>query len=95
MNVDFDYLCVSSRLKLSEKEKNKLSPQLNRIVGWIAELEKKVSSERDIGFYQSLTHLSDLRKDKTRDSFSSRQAMANSPEIKNSYFSVPKVIKSK
>jgi aspartyl/glutamyl-tRNA(Asn/Gln) amidotransferase C subunit len=97
MNVrfDFDYLCASSRLKLSDDEKRSLSPQLKRIVNWIAELERAVPQEKDFIFHQFLSCLDTLRKDRRGSSFTSRQALFNSPENKHGYFTVPRVINSK
>jgi len=97
MDADFDfhYFCASSHLRLSEKEKNRLSSQLKRIVDWIAELERALPLKKESVFHQSLCRLGTLRKDEIGSSFAIHQALSNSPESKDGYFHVPKVIKSK
>lgn len=95
VSFDFDYLCVSTHLRLSKKEKRKLLPQLKKIVEWIIELEKPGQIKEDIFFHDSLSLSCPLRKDKAVESFSNKRAFLNSPETQKNYFCVPKVIKSK
>jgi aspartyl-tRNA(Asn)/glutamyl-tRNA(Gln) amidotransferase subunit C len=79
-------------LKLSEAEKDKLIPELNKIVQMMDKL-----GDIDTEGLQPLYHLSPevqkLRKDIITEMLDSKKALDNAEVTKDNYFTVPKVIK--
>ncbi len=85
------YVAHLARIDLKPKELEKLSQQLQEILGFIDKL-KKVDI-KDIAPTSHILPLNNvLRDDKPAESLSSAQALENAPQRQGKFFSVPKVI---
>ena len=81
-----------AKLKLSEKEKEKFTGQLNIILEYMEKL-----NELDTTEVEPLSHPLELsnvfREDKVKPSLPVEKALQNAPARSGNYFKVPKVIK--
>ncbi len=85
------YVAHLARIDLKPKELEKLSQQLQEILGFIDKL-KKVDI-KDIAPTSHILPLNNvLRDDKPAESLSSDKALENAPQRQGKFFSVPKVI---
>ena len=80
-----------ARLALSDAEIDKMVPELNNILGWVAQL-----GEVDTDGVEPLTAVIDLKlrlRDDVVDDGECRDAvLANAPDAQHGFFAVPKVI---
>lgn len=76
-----------SALKLSEHEVAEFSEQINSVLGYVSEL--KSVTERDVAELQP--HANVFREDKVHSFDASLIAQA-APEVKDSFFVVPKIL---
>jgi aspartyl-tRNA(Asn)/glutamyl-tRNA(Gln) amidotransferase subunit C len=80
-----------SRIELQPSELEKLSGQLDDILGFIDKI-----SNLDIAKVEPANHIlpisNVLREDKPRASLSPEKALENAPSRKGNFFSVPKII---
>jgi len=80
-----------ARIKLQDKELEKLSEQLHDILGFIDKI-----SALDIQQVKPASHIlpisNVLRKDKPDISLTAEKALKNAPSRKGNFFSVPKII---
>ena len=85
------YVAHLARIELQEKELEVLSSQLKGILSFIDKLK-----ELDTENIAPTSHILDintvLREDLPKESFSSNQALENSPQRQGDFFGVPKVI---
>ena len=85
------YVADLSRIELTEEELDKLSKQLQDILGFIDQL-----SQADVSGIPATSHIlpinSIFREDNLRDSLPIEKTMANAPQKENNFFVVPKVI---
>ncbi|MCG8605473.1 Asp-tRNA(Asn)/Glu-tRNA(Gln) amidotransferase subunit GatC [bacterium] len=83
-----------AKLQFSPEEMAKLAQQLDQIVAYVEKLD-----ELDTEGVQLTTHIVEIknvfREDKSRQWLTQEQALANAPQKKNGYFSVPKVIEDR
>jgi len=93
--VDIDYVCGLANLRLSQKEKSLLIPQMEKIVKWVDKLEEIEIDVSRAEIYTPVTFLLPFRKDEVKVSLSTEEALANSPEKDASFMKVPKVIEEK
>ena len=81
-----------AQLQFSETEKEEIKADLNKMIGFIEQLEKI-----DTTGVEPLLHISDavnvLREDKIAGSISREEALLNAPSSDGQFFTVPKVIK--
>jgi aspartyl-tRNA(Asn)/glutamyl-tRNA(Gln) amidotransferase subunit C len=81
-----------SKLQFEETEKSAIQQDLQKMVGFIAELETV-----DTFGVEPLLHMGDaanvLREDELNGSVSRAEALSNSPVANETFFKVPKVIK--
>jgi aspartyl-tRNA(Asn)/glutamyl-tRNA(Gln) amidotransferase subunit C len=87
-----DKLSNLAQLQFSETEKEEIKADLNKMIGFIEQLEKI-----DTTGVEPLLHISDavnvLREDKIAGSISREEALLNAPSSDGQFFTVPKVIK--
>ncbi len=87
---DVERVATLSRLEFSFEEKQKLAKELEQIVAYVERL-----NELDTKAVEPISHIIDLknilREDKVRNWLEQEQALANAPQKKQCYFSVPKV----
>jgi aspartyl-tRNA(Asn)/glutamyl-tRNA(Gln) amidotransferase subunit C len=94
MQVDeklVDYVAQLSRIHIEDKEKAKLAEQLGRIIGYVEKL-----AELDTEGVEPMAHPLDaadvFRADEEKESLSRDGALANAPDRKDDFFTVPAVI---
>ncbi len=85
------YVADLSRIELTAQELEKLSLQLQTILGFIDQLSKA-----DIYGIEPTSHIlpisNVLREDEPKDSLPIEKTMANAPQKKDNFFAVPRVI---
>ncbi len=85
------YVAHLARIDLKPKELEKLSQQLQEILGFIDKL-KRVDIKEIAPTSHILPINNVLRDDKPGESLSSNKALENVPQRQGNFFSVPKVI---
>jgi aspartyl-tRNA(Asn)/glutamyl-tRNA(Gln) amidotransferase subunit C len=85
------YVAHLARIDLTPKELEKLSQQLQEILGFIDKL-KRVDIKEIAPTSHILPINNVLRDDKPAESLSSDKALENVPQRQGNFFSVPKVI---
>lgn len=87
-----DKLANLSQLQFNETEKIALKSDLEKMIGFINQLEKV-----DTTGIEPLQHISDavnvLREDELKGSITREEALLNAPSKDEHFFKVPKVIK--
>jgi aspartyl-tRNA(Asn)/glutamyl-tRNA(Gln) amidotransferase subunit C len=85
------HIAKLARIAMSDEEIERLVPELNAIIGWVAQL-----GEVDTDGVEPLTAVIDqklrLREDKVTDGNIRDEILANAPEAEHGFFAVPKVI---
>jgi aspartyl-tRNA(Asn)/glutamyl-tRNA(Gln) amidotransferase subunit C len=88
---DVRYMADLARLQLSEDEVKSFTGDMNKILGYMEQLE-----ELDTSDVEPLEHVIDLesrlRTDKAEKPLSHDDALKNAPDADSDYFRVPKVI---
>lgn len=88
---DVEYVAKLARLKLSEKEKEKFTKQLDQILKYVDKL-----NELDTEKVKPTSHVLPLknvfREDKVGKSLEVEKVLENAPEKAKGFFKVPKVI---
>ena len=90
---DVEYVAKLARLELKEKEKEKFTKQLDKILKFMDKL-----NELDTQDVKPLAHILPLkniwREDKKKKSLTREQLLSNAPEVdkEGKFFKVPKVI---
>ncbi len=85
------YVAHLARIELEPKELEKLSGQLQDILGFIDKLKK--IEIKDISPTSHILPLNNvLREDNLKESLSSKKALMNAPLKEGNFFVVPKVI---
>ena len=91
-NQTIDKLANLAQLQFSEKEKSEIKVDLEKMVGFIEQLQKV-----DTTNVEPLIHISDainvLRADEIKGSIVVEEALKNAPSKDEQFFTVPKVIK--
>lgn len=89
---NIDKLANLAKLKFSETEKVVIKSDLEKMVGFIEQLQQIDTTNID-----PLLHISDainvLRQDNLDGSISREEALLNAPSSDGQFFTVPKVIK--
>lgn len=90
-SIDLDRLCVLARLSLSEDEKAKLGPQLERIIGYVEQL-----SEVNVEGVEPMAHAihmeNVLRADEAVEPSNREEFLGNAPAARTGQVVVPPVI---
>ncbi|MFL6740792.1 MAG: Asp-tRNA(Asn)/Glu-tRNA(Gln) amidotransferase subunit GatC [Sphingomicrobium sp.] len=85
------HIAKLARIAMSEKELERLGPELNAIIGWVEQL-----AEVNTDGVEPLTAVIDqklrLRDDVVTDGDIREEVLANAPEAQHGFFAVPKVI---
>ena len=80
-----------ARIKMSDEELERYTPQLSNILGWIEQL-----GEVDTDNVEPLANVVDidlkLREDEVTDGDDESGVMANAPETASGFYVVPKVV---
>lgn len=80
-----------ARLEISEDEADRYSKDLSKILDHVAQLSKI-----NLANVEPMTHLHDqtnlMREDHVEPSFSSKEALANAPDVSGPYIRVPLVV---
>jgi aspartyl-tRNA(Asn)/glutamyl-tRNA(Gln) amidotransferase subunit C len=88
---DVEHVAMLARLSFTEKEKQKLTEQLNRILEYMDQL-----NTLDTSAVEPLSHVIELgnvfRDDEVRPSLPRDEVLKNAPSHTEKYFTVPKVI---
>lgn len=88
---DVEKVATLAKLEFPSEEKQKLAKELEQIVTYVARL-----NELDTKAVEPTLHITDLknvlREDNVQHWLDQEQALANAPQKKQGYFSVPKVI---
>jgi len=91
MDFDIKYIAHLARLSLTAEEEQKLSAQLNSILGYIEKLK-----EVDVSGVEPTAHAFPLvnvtRPDEIKPSLSNEDALRNAPAHANGLFIVPKIV---
>ena len=91
-NQTIDKLSNLAQLQFSEKEKEDIKIDLEKMIGFIEQLQKV-----DTDNVEPLIHISDavnvLRADEIKGSVVVEEALKNAPNNDDLFFTVPKVIK--
>ena len=88
---DVEHIADLARLEFDEKEKQKLTEELNEILKYMEKL-----NELDTSNIEPLAHVIELsnvfREDVVTPSIAPEEALKNAPAKKDTFFKVPKVI---
>ena len=88
---EVDKVSLLARLKLSEEELDKMTPQLNAIVGYVEQL-----SELNTDGVAPMAHAMDVanvfRDDEVRPSLDREDALTNAPKRDDECYRVPPVL---
>jgi aspartyl-tRNA(Asn)/glutamyl-tRNA(Gln) amidotransferase subunit C len=80
-----------ARIKVPEDELDHLAAELSQIIGWVEQL-----AEVDTGAITPMTVVADMtwpkRDDTVTDGGYAGKVLANAPEAKGSFYTVPKVV---
>ena len=89
--MNIDDVALLARLKLTDEEKTLFSSQLGKVIGYIDTL-----NELNTGDVEPTSHVLPLknvfRDDKVCPSLKRENILKNSPESKDGFFRVPKII---
>jgi aspartyl-tRNA(Asn)/glutamyl-tRNA(Gln) amidotransferase subunit C len=90
---DVEYVASLARLEFSDREKEKLTHELNEILNYVEKLD-----ELDTEKVEPLSHVIELsnvfRDDEVKSSIAQEEALKNAPSKNDKFFKVPKVIGS-
>ncbi len=88
---EVDHVARLGRLALSDDEKELMTRQLDRILGYVDKL-----NELDTSQVEPTSHVipmeNVMREDAVRPSFSQDEALANAPDREGAFFRVPRII---
>lgn len=90
---EVEHVARLARLELTEEEKERMTAQLDSILGYIDKL-----NELDTAQVEPTTTVipmvSVMREDVVRPSLSQDEALANAPDREDAYFRVPRIIEN-
>ncbi len=88
---EVDHVARLARLELSEDEKETMTRQLDRILGYVDKL-----NELDTSTVEPTSHVipmvNVMREDEVRPSLAPDDAMSNAPDREDAFFRVPRII---
>lgn len=80
-----------ARLEITDKETEKLTTQLNDILGYIDKLNE-LNTDGVEPMSHAIAVTNAFREDKVVDSIGTEKSLANAPDVRGEFFRVPKVI---
>lgn len=80
-----------SRLRMNDEQLEKLAPEINKILGFIEQLEE-VNTDNVEPLANVARKTLELRPDVVNDGNCQRQVLANAPDSVEGYFAVSKVV---
>ncbi len=87
------YIAKLAKLEFNEKELEQMSLELSKILDYMAKLnELDTSNIEPLAYPHEINNV--FREDKLKSSISNKEALKNAPDKTESFFKVPKVIKS-
>ena len=92
-HIDVAYIAKLAKLELTAEETESLSTDLNRILGYVAQLSEW-DTEGVEPMYHPLPVFDAVRADVAGESLSNEAALANAPAEEDGQFRVPKVVES-
>lgn len=92
---DIDHICSLAHLELTEKEKERLAPQLEKIVGWVGKLEGLNLPSFPGEVYCPVSFSLPFREDTLKPSLPLEEVLLNSPDKDKHFIKVPRVIEEK
>ena len=87
-----DKLAKLSQLEFNEREREKMTDDLNKIVAFINKLEE-IDTEKVEPLVYLNTETNKLREDNVGEHLSKEDALKNGPDKDSDYFKVPTVLK--
>lgn len=88
---EVEHVARLARLELSEEEKERMTRQLDGILGYVAKLDELDTSQVEPTSHV-LPMLNVMREDEVKPSLSPGDALANAPDCEPPYFRVPRII---
>ncbi len=92
-HIDVAYIAKLAKLELSAEETERFSTDLNRILGYVAQLGEWDTDGVE-PMYHPLPVFDAVRADVAGESLSNEAALANAPAEEDGQFRVPKVVES-
>ena len=89
--IDINYVARLARIRLNKKEQQTLSAELNTILGFINKLNE-IDTSKTPPTSHPFSIKNVFRKDEVSPSLPIAKVRGLTPEIKNGFFKVPKVI---
>jgi aspartyl-tRNA(Asn)/glutamyl-tRNA(Gln) amidotransferase subunit C len=90
---NIEHIAKLARLDFSNEEYNKLTQDMNNVLGYIDQLkELDVSNVMPLENINESTEKNVFRSDVSAPSLSTEEALKNAPKAADGYFLVPKVI---
>ncbi|MGH7230643.1 MAG: Asp-tRNA(Asn)/Glu-tRNA(Gln) amidotransferase subunit GatC [Nitrospiraceae bacterium] len=91
---EVEHVVKLARLEISDVEKEAFSRQLSSILSYIEQL-KSIDTSGVEPTATVLEQTNVFREDAVRPSLPIEQALANAPEVENSYFQVPRILEER
>lgn len=88
---EVEHVADLARLELKEEDKEKFTEQLSDILTYVEKLNE-LDTENTEPTSHVLTIENVFKEDRVKDSISSDDALANSPEKEHQHFKVPKIV---
>lgn len=92
-HIDVAYIAKLAKLELSAEETERFSTDLNRILGYVAQLSEWDTTGVE-PMYHPLPVYDAVRSDAAGISLLNEEALANAPAGQDGQFRVPKVVES-
>jgi len=89
---DVRYVASLAHLELTDEEVRQFLPQLDSILRYIGKLNELDTEQVEPMAQVTVAENPSLRPDRTEPCFSQQEALANAPERREAFFSVPRVI---
>ena len=80
-----------ARLKVTDEDVDRLTGNMNSILGYIEKLEKLDTRDME-PMAHALNLPTPFREDEVRESLANDKSLANAPDRENGFFRVPRVI---
>lgn len=90
-HIDIDYTAKLARINLTDAEKEKLSDQLDSIIGYVEKLEELDTEGVDPTAHPHPVY-NVWQEDEVKDGLSTEEALKNAPAQRENMVVVPKVV---
>ncbi len=88
-----EYISELSRLKLGQEELETFEEQLSTVLDYVAQLDEVDTGDIEPTSHVVRTMKNVFREDRPEASLSADEALRSSPDRKDTFFKVPKIIK--